>query len=595
MDRRGGVALVFALVALAFSFFSRRALAWQEAHEVGDDVVVRVDPNGVASVQHALRWHVVRGPLRSIDLVNVEPGASVEPNVVVTTEEGRELAAHAGVRDDGADGRRARTVRVTTDDPHAFMHGTFSFAVHLRVDLAAARALARDGAMWRLAWSSPVASDGFDAARTVFDLPAAPDEPRPVVADTGAVDDGAVSTLRREAGRDVLELVRPHVARGETVRWTVRVDPRALPQVADPRLRPAEEASAPPEPDRVREVSLAAALAGLAVAFGAIVAQKTRAFAAVCAAHRCRPRGLLPLPDGARAAVAGVAWAAAVGLQIYGERTAGALLVALATIAAALRAPDVRPAARGPGRWLALRPDDAFAAEPRRGHWLDIGAPEGRRTAAMGVAAAVGVALVARRFDPLACWLVALDTAALLPLLVTGRRSQLPPDAARSAAPWLARAYRRLRAIDSVRVAPWARVALDGSATDELRLLILPRAAMPGVVGVEIGLAWSSTPVGWTAAPEVLVRVLDASAAAVKIGPIVAPARAVPGRRPDERVVRLVPRRPTCGAAVALARALAGELTERRVAFPGVAAPVEERRIPRPARPTPVRPAPAAA
>jgi hypothetical protein len=36
------------------------------------------------------------------------------------------------------------------------------------------------------------------------------------------------------------------------------------------------------------------------------------------------------------------------------------------------------------------------------------------------------------------------------------------------------------------------------------------------------------------------------------------------GRKPDERVVRLVPRGPAAADAVALARAVASELTERR-------------------------------
>ncbi len=66
------------------------------------------------------------------------------------------------------------------------MRGTFTFALSLHVDLVASRALARDGGTWRLGWSSPVADDGFDGAHTTLILPAAPDAPRPIVADTGA-------------------------------------------------------------------------------------------------------------------------------------------------------------------------------------------------------------------------------------------------------------------------------------------------------------------------------------------------------------------------------------------------------------------------
>jgi hypothetical protein len=118
---------------------------------------------------------------------------------------------------------------------------------------------------------------------------------------------------------------------------------------------------------------------------------------------------------------------------------------------------------------------------------------------------------------------------------------------------------------------------------DELRLLVLPRVAMPGVVGVEIGLAWSSTPVGWTATPEVFARVLDGSAAAAKLARDLPGTRVVPGRRPDERVMRLLPRAPTRAGAIALVRGLADALTDRR----GVSAKPwteAERRQRRPAR-----------
>ncbi|HEY8041042.1 MAG TPA: hypothetical protein VIF15_14650 [Polyangiaceae bacterium] len=550
---------------------SGRAHAWQEAHQTGDDAHVRVDSSGVAQVQHEVRWHVVRGPLRSIDLVNVDPAAALEPDVPVTTEDGRALMAHAARRDE-------RTVRISIDEPRSLMRGNFTFDVRWQIDLVAARALARDGATWRLVWSAPVATDGFDAARTFLELPAAPDPPQPIVADTGAVDDGAVATLSREPGRDLLELVRPHVARGESPVWTVRLDPRALPLVVDPRLRPPSEAKPPAEPDRVIEASVAVALAALALAFGLLVAHRGRVFGAACKAKGAQAGGLLPLPDAVRAALAGLALAAGVALEMTGRTTAGAACVALATLAASLRAPSSRPAARGPGRWLALRPEEAFEVLP--GSWTSRAA-----SVLAGLAAVIVAAVVASRFDATGPWLVALDAVALVPLLATGRDSQLPPDGARSAAPWLSRAFRRLRAFSELRVSPWARVASEGERADELRLLVLPRVAMPGVVGIELGLAWSSTPVGWSATPEVLARVLDGSAAAAKLTCDVSAGRAVPGRRPDERVVRLVPRSPTRASSIALIRALADTLTDRRATVPAAAWTAPDRRVPRPRRP----------
>ncbi|HEY3820178.1 MAG TPA: hypothetical protein VGL81_23600 [Polyangiaceae bacterium] len=563
-------ALAVAVAAVAL-LAAGRAHAWQEAHQTGDDVVVRVDPAGTAEIQHAIRWHVVRGPLKSIDVVHVDPAVTLEPDVPILTEDGRSLLAHASRRDD-------RTVRITIDEPRALMRGNFTFDLRGRVDLVSSHALARDGATWRLVWSSPVANDGFDAAHTVFDLPAAPDPPQPILADTGAVDDGAVSALRREPGRDRLELVRPHVSRGESPVWTVRVDPRALPDVSDPRLRPPAEAAVAPEPDRVREASMAVGLAALALLFGLCVGRKARVFAAACTARGATSRALLPIPDAARAALAGIALSGGVALELSARATAGAACIAVATLAAALRAPSFRPAARGPGRWLAFRPEEAFAPGPST--WTGDAL-----AAVLALAGVVAVAVLGRRFDAEAPWLVALDASVLVPLFVTGRPSQLPPDGARTAAPWLARVHAALRAVPQLRVRPWARVPLEGTSPDELRLLVLPRAALPGLLGIELGLAWSCSPVGWSSTPEVLTRVVEGSPAAARLAQELPAMRLVPGRRPDERVVRLLPRAPTRAAAAALARTLSETFTDRRVAVPagGWAAP--ERRKPRPRPP----------
>jgi len=62
-----------------------------------------------------------------------------------------------------------------------------------------------------------------------------------------------------------------------------------------------------------------------------------------------------------------------------------------------------------------------------------------------------------------------------------------------------------------------------------------------------------------------LVRVLEGSAASVELARAAPAARPVPGRRADERVVRLLPEAPSVQSAVRLVSTLAGALTERRV------------------------------
>ena len=556
------------------------ASAFQEAHQTGGDVEIHVEPQGVAEVHETIRWHVVRGPLRWIDLDNVDSSAAVDPAVTVASEDGKPLAAHVDRRDE-------RALRVTIDEPKATQRGSFTIDVRWRVDWVKTGALVRDGAAWRLAWASPIASDGIDSVRTTIEMPAAREAPSVVFPDTGAPDETALATLRREPQTDILELVRPHVARGESVRWSVRVDPGAFSGVVDPRLRPRIEA-APPEPDRVREASLLVALGALGLAFALLVGQKARAFALACAARGAHPRAIVPLSDGLRAALAGAALAVGAGLQVLGAFTAGASLVGIALLAAASRAPAGPLPPRGPGRWLVLKPSDAFVRDGSAGHWLDAGRPAGRRAAWIAGAAVTILAVASRRFGGELPWLIVLDAAALVPLFVTGREADLPPDGVRSSAPWLAPVFERLRAVGSLRVAPWARVVASG--IDELRLLVLPRAVMPGVVGVEIGRAWSSTPSGWAATPEVLVRVLEGSSAAAKLARVLPKVRAMPGRRGEERVVRLLPRRATRACTVALTQGLAEALTDRRMAPPERAWGGEiERRVP---RSTPVRSSP---
>jgi hypothetical protein len=517
------------------------ALAWQEFHQTGDDVQVELDADGKASFHHKLRWHVVRGPLKSIDLLNVDPSAEIDGDVPITAEDGRSFTAHAAWveerADKPADGAHptTRPVRIVVDQPRALMRGTFTFALALRVDMVRSGAISRDGSMWRMGWSAPVAEDGFDGARTLLMTPAAPEPPKPIVADTGTVDDSVVSVLHRDPAQDSLELVRPHVARGEAVSWTVRLDPRAFPRIADPRLRPLVRAAAAPEPDRLRESAVVGGLCALGLLYAWMLRYRSRALVV--------------------AATAGFAVAGGVGLQLLGEPVFGAACIAVAVLVASIRPGGVKPPPRGPGRWLAISPAEAFG---------EGGAEANPVVAAAAVVLGFAGVVMLLRTHPDAPWVVALDGSVLLPLFLGGRPA-LVPRQTRAAARWLGRAFRRLE-IEPLRVSPWARMGAD--SFDELRLLVLPRVAMPGVLGLEIGLGWGSTPVGLSASPEVLARVLEESPAAARLAVELPQLRAVPGRRPEERVVRMMPRVPTHAGTVALVRALAETLTDRRAAAP---------------------------
>jgi hypothetical protein len=388
-------------------------------------------------------------------------------------------------------------------------------------------------------------------------------------------DDGVAATLKRTPTHDDVELTRPHVGRGEEVVWAVRLDAKAFdggrsPTLAHPPPPPRHDQPAGPD-------ALAyAVLALLSLAFTAAVRSKDRAFDAAGRASQLAARGLVPLPSWERATAAGAALFVGLSLQLVDAPLAGAAAIVLAMTCTVLRPPSAaalaatRPA-RGPGRWLALRPEEVFRAH----------AGDGARKLtlflwALGSVGAVGCFFAAgqllRATQPEAPLFLPLDALVLLPLFTTGTPSQLPPGGAglspRHGA-WLGRLFRTLVRTKGLRVYPWARVPDGVTRPDEVRVLVLPRAPLDGLVGVEVGLAWSHAATSFVATPEVLVRVQEATAAAAKMTVLAAGVMPVPGRKPDERVYRLSPRLPTRTVTAALVKTLSRALVDRRVGEEG--------------------------
>lgn len=218
-----------------------------------------------------------------------------------------------------------------------------------------------------------------------------------------------------------------------------------------------------------------------------------------------------------------------------------------------------------------LRPEDAFVRSARPADWLDATTGRGRLLlAAISVVLSLA-AFVARRAEGASYW-VGIDALALVPIFFSGTSLQAPPDARRAAAA-LRPVARRLESCADVRIAPYA-------LREELRLLVMPRLAMPGTVGIELGVAWEQAGGAMLPTYEALVRVHDGSFAAAKIAAYAKDRRALPGRRPEERVYRFEPRGPSIESAAALVRAFAETLRDRRL----VIAPAEwegaERRLP---------------
>lgn len=547
----------FALALLAFALIlvPHAALAtYNEWHLTGSDVRIVVDRDAKAVVEQHVALRVVAGSLRSLSLPGYPADAVFEPEGKVTADDGRTFALSVG-RDGDA------FAQAITQD--ALKRGDYTFELRYRIDLREGR-IAADGALSRISFVAPPLAEGVDGARVVFDLPAAPTEPR--LAADGQT--GVLATLRRTADRDELELVRPHVPRGESITWAVRVDPASISAHTTPTK---EAAAAPISAPRDRVPFIAAAVGAL---YAVLWSLKRRAFAAGGAR-------VVGLPSWLGFVLLSLGVAIAVIERSLGRPVVAGALVAVVAMLAVLRARRVSRS-RGPGQWVALRAREVFGARSSlsrsstTGDLLDARTASGRRVLAslVAVIAAVSWWLSRRGCEWDLPWLLAF---ALVPIFVTGTRAELGPDTDRQTSV-LRAIYMRLSASAGLKVTPWARLPAHADRPDEVRLLVVPRAPIPGLFGVEVATTWERRAGTFVAGTEVLVRVHEDSPASAKMSNTGAAAH--PGRKPEERVFRFAPEWPTNGETVSLAREWAERLVDRRVQGACIWVGAPERRAP---------------
>ncbi len=245
----------------------------------------------------------------------------------------------------------------------------YSFHFQYRTDLLKRDLIRREGNEVEVRWVGPRFEQGIDSARVVFRLPAGPTPPvlPDVNGSAGRLQEGDamggvfIGNLHRLPDKDELEIVRPHVSRGEPVLWRVRVSAKAFDAFANPLPPRLEKAStrralalgAGAEPRQRLSWWSCAALAALA--YACVVAGKWRYFSALCEAHGARARSLVPLPVGLRAAASGSLLASAfVSAAWFDQATLGAVLLVLAMALACQYATRAEIVLRGPGQWLPL-------------------------------------------------------------------------------------------------------------------------------------------------------------------------------------------------------------------------------------------------
>lgn len=559
---RRHLACLAALASLGASPVARAA--WVETRVKAHTATVDVARTGSAEVTQEFVLGVRGGPLRDLEIQGVDTDAvlSGEATAIAQVRYGvpAPIPLTLSRQDDG-------TLRIEIERDKGLFTGTYTFRFSYRTELLARDRIRRRGTSAELSWVGPRFPDGIDVAKVVFRLPAGPTAP--VLASSDDAEDAAmgsafVASIRHDGAKVELELVRPHVARGEPAVWRILADPKAfdgLPESA--ASQPAARAAHVVPMERPSErLAWALAAALVALAYAALVIAKSvlaaRDFQAVSASLR----PLIPVPLQLRATLAGSLLAAAAVIGALGDYPTWAALFLLAAMAmAALRGPRCSAAPRGPGHWFALTEEDAFSVRrsKRSGRWLDAGTPHGLAVFSLLLAAfAVGAAFLAAR-SPYSALSLLLGAACLLPIFATGRKSALPVDRVAKPRVLLAALKRRLAQRGGPRAVPWARIPDGGHDPDELRLLLRITGGLDGLSALEVGVEHLPSLAGFFAQPFVLVRVIEDSAAQ----------RALPeglrwqrGRRADERVAVLKALLPTVGALEALVLELSARLSE---------------------------------
>ena len=552
---------------------SGHARAWVESEVRSHVATVDVDRAGRAIVTEDLNLAVRGGPLPAFELSGVDLDALPLPGATVSSVAGSkgEIPSTPLLlekRDDG-------TLRIEVDRDKGLRTGVYTFHFQYRTDLSKRDLIRREGNDVEVRWIGPRFDQGIDSARVVFRLPAGPTPPVLPDAETssGRLDEGDalggvfIGNLHRLADKDELDIVRPHVARGEPVLWRVRVSAKAFDAFANPPAAPHVEtalgsrlAGTTAQPRQRLGWWLCAALAALAYAFA--VAGKWRYFSRLCTGRGATAQALVALPVGLRAAASGTLLAAAfVSAAWFDQATLGAALLVACMVLASQYAAPAKLVLRGPGQWLPLSERDAFARSSVvvPGRWLDAGTWLGLLVFLATCALVSVTAWFSFARAPYQALLLLLGSACLLPLFFTGRSAQLPTDLAMRPRPLLASLTRRLRRAQGVKVVPWARIPQGMHEADELRLLVQVPGAVCGLLGLEIGVEYGAGVGGSFAAPFVLIRAREGSPA---VNVLPRGLQWTRGRKADERAAVLRPRLPTQAHCERLVLELAALLRE---------------------------------
>lgn len=545
------------LLALALLLSAVPAYAWVETRVTGHSAVVDVERNGTATVTHELGIRLRGGPLSELPLSGVDSDAEPLPDATLICTDDAKFGTVPLTVERQPDG----SLKLTVERERGLRTGSYVFRFSYRTQLAKRELIRRVGSHVELRWVGPRFDDGLDSARVTFRTPeasVAPTLPSPgsspgTVNELDELGGVFIGNLRRAPGKDELEIVRPHVARGEPAVWRVWVAESAFDAFAagsTPQAQAVLVSRELGESPRERLLWLLGAL-GAGLVFGLLLFVKWRSFQAAARLRRADAAALLPLAVGLRAALGGVLLGLAV---IAGGRwdeptLVGALLLG-AMASAALYAKPGRAAPRGPGQWFPLSEADAFTSERSTlpGRFLDASTLPGKLVLAALMLGLLALHFVVRKHSPYRAVELLLGGAVLLPVFLTGRARELPVVPGGDPQGSLRRMLTGLRR-RGLRAVPLARLPQGSSTADELRLLVQPRGALAGLQAIEIGADHAVGLGGIVAEPYVMLRVREGSPCATLLLGQLTFQR---GRKAEERVAVLRPKLPTIAETLAL-------------------------------------------
>jgi hypothetical protein len=528
------------LAVLTCLFVSSTAFGWVEATVLSDAVTLDVEPSGQATVAHELVMRVRGGPLKGTELAGIDFDAEPLDEATVSPASGGSRESKPLLLSRGDDD----TLRIEVGDDKGLRNGTYVFNFRYKTQLRQKSRIELRGAWAQIDWIGPRYIAGMDVAKVTFRLPYTQSPPRLPEVDPSSDELSAgqlpsaamLSNLRRNGANDELELMRPHVAKGEPVLWRIWVSPTTFPWL----LAQKEAADAP----RIQAIGvsrspwrkgLPLALAGLfACAFTLLVWFKARFVTAEAQRQQVLVTPLVKLSAKWRALGTGLGVALSLLLAVrYELPTVAAVTLVVSLLLSVYREPRTSRKLRGPGRWLPIHDDEAWQ-KPRtalHGRWLDATTLQGKITLTSYSLIVLG--LVAYYFprQPYYALLVAMGAVAILPTLLTGCFSALPwaeEDRARLSLQGLAR---KLTRRTSLKVTVVGRFADGMNTPDELRLRVSSKGVQAGLLGLEL----ASCSTSFRSKPELalLVRVRDGSPAHEAFGKAFVFGR---GRTATERV-----------------------------------------------------------